>query len=87
MNGFESRSHRRILWRGSVHLVAPAGDRIAATIVDMSEVGLGLWSENVVETGTQVGIDGNGFHGAGVVRYCYPCDGGFRLGVQLGWPS
>lgn len=86
MNGIENRSHSRIVWRGSVHLVPPLGNRIAATIVDMSEIGLGLWSEKAVETGTPVGIDGNGFHGAGVVRYCYPRDGGFRVGIELGWP-
>ena len=87
MDGEENRSHGRIPWRGSVHLVAPAGDRIAATIQDMSEVGLGLWIERAVEAGMPVGIDGTGFHGAGVVRYCYRREGGFRVGVELGSPS
>jgi len=37
----------------------------------------------IAPTGAEVGIDGNGFQGSGIVRHCYPHQGGFHLGIEL----
>lgn len=83
MESEERRQERRIEWQGSVRLVMSGGDAVEATIADISEFGCGLQLDKPVEAGARVGIDGTGFEGAGVVRYCYPRGGGFRVGVEL----
>ena len=76
MDGIERRTEARVGWKGSVRLVIPSGDPVDATIADISEMGCGLRTDRTVKPGAAVGIDGTGFHGSGVIRYCYPHDGG-----------
>ncbi len=83
MEDKERRSHRRVEWRGLVRLVVPHADPVEATISDMSEAGCGLRTARAVEPGAEVGIDGSGVYGSGVIRYCYPHHGAFRIGVEL----
>ena len=83
MNSSERRQHQRIEWRGSVHVVIPGGQPLEATIADISERGCGLNATCALEPGSVVGIDGTGFEGTGVVRYCYPLNGHFRIGIEL----
>ena len=83
MENREQRGEPRINWRGSLRLVLPGEDPIEATIADISEMGCGLRAARAVPTGAEVGIDGNGFQGSGIVRHCYPHQGGFHLGIEL----
>jgi hypothetical protein len=79
----ERRQERRIAWQGAVRLVIGGADPLDAMIADISEFGCGLQLGQPVPAGARVGIDGTGFEGAGVVRYCYPLAGGFRVGIEL----
>ncbi len=79
----ERRQEGRIAWQGAVRLVIAGADPVEAAIADISEFGCGLQLAHQIEPGTKVGIDGTGFEGAGVVRYCYRHGGGFRAGIQL----
>ncbi len=83
MDGKEYRVQPRINWHGSVRLTIPNGEPIDATIADISEMGWGVRTEQAVSPGAEVGIDGVGFYGSGIVRYCYPHHGAFRIGIQL----
>jgi hypothetical protein len=87
MDGMERRVHQRIAWRGLVRLLIPGGDPVEATISDISESGCGVRIERAIERGAEVGIDGVDFHGAGVVRFCYPHHGAFRAGIELRPPD
>ena len=83
MESKELRSQTRVNWRGNVHLIVPGAEPITATIADISEAGCGLQIERAVEIGATAAIQGDVFEAAGVVRYCYPHQGGFRVGVEL----
>jgi hypothetical protein len=83
MDGKERRRQPRIEWRGYVKLTIPDGNLIDATIADISEVGCGFRTERALDPGLPIVIDGTGFHGDGIVRYCYPHQGAFRVGVEL----
>ncbi len=83
MAGMERRRQRRFEWRGSVRLVIPGRDPVEATISDISEIGCGMRTGQAVEPGSSVGIDGTGFHGNGIVRFCYPRRDGYQVGVEL----
>ena len=87
MDGKERRRQPRIEWRGYVKLAIADGKLIDATIADISEVGCGFRAAHAIEPGLPVVIDGTGFHGDGVVRYCYPRQGGFFIGVELQQPN
>ena len=77
------RQEKRIPWRGSIRLVVPGLEPFHATIADISEKGCGVRAEKPIETGAAVGIDGDGFHGSGIVRFCYPAGGLYRIGIEL----
>jgi len=83
MEGTERRIHQRTAWRGMVRLLISGEDPIEATISDISEGGCGLRIERALDPGTEVAIDGVGFYGAGVVRFCYSHHGAFRVGIEL----
>ena len=83
MDGIERRVYRRTDWRGSVRLLVPDVDPVDATIADISECGWGLRIDRAIDAGSEVGIDGTGFRGKGVVRFCYPHHGAFRVGIEL----
>ena len=83
MAGMERRRQRRVEWRGSVRLVIPGRDPVEATISDISEIGCGMRTGQAVEPGSSVGIDGTGFYGNGIVRFCYPRRDGYQVGVEL----
>ena len=87
MDAMERRVHQRVAWRGLVRLLVPGWDPVEATISDISEAGCGVRIERPIKAGVEVGIDGTGFHGAGVVRFCYPLDGAFRAGIELKPPD
>lgn len=83
MDGNERRKYRRIAWRGDIRLVIPGADPLDATVADISEIGCCVRTAQAVAPGIPVGIDGIGFEGAGITRYCYPHHGGFRVGIEL----
>jgi hypothetical protein len=83
MEAKEQRQERRVGWKGTVDLVIAGREPISAGIADISEAGWGLDVAQAIETGTRFEIHGNGFEGEGIVRYCGPHEGGFRLGVKL----
>ena len=83
MEATEHRTHQRIAWRGLVRLLIPGRDPVEATIADISESGCGVCIEQAIDPGVEVTIDGVGFYGAGVVRYCYRLHGAFRAGIEL----
>jgi hypothetical protein len=87
MDGKERREQTRIAWRGNVKLMITDGDPMDATIADISELGCGFRTERAIAPGLPVVIDGTGFRGDGVVRYCYPRQGGFFIGVELQQPN
>jgi len=87
MDVTERRNRQRIVWRGTVRLLIPGWEPVDATIADISEIGWGLRVEQALHPGDDVVIDGTGFHGAGVVRYCYPHHGAFRAGIELRPPD
>jgi len=87
MDGKERRIHPRTAWRGMVRLLIPGWDPVEATISDISEAGCGLRIERALHPGAEVAIDGVGFYGAGVVRFCYPFHGAFRAGIELRPPD
>ena len=79
----ERRKFPRVVWKGEVRLVIPGFDPVDATIADISEIGCGLDTSHAVAPGVSVGIDGTGFEGCGLVRYCYPTHCGYRVGIEL----
>ncbi len=79
----ENRSEARIRSRGQVTLLAQGVDQIPAVICDISLSGLSLQADRGLARGTEVVIDGLGFVGEGVVRYCECLGAVFRIGVQL----
>ena len=83
----EQRRDRRIDWRGIVQVIVPGEAPIDAKIADISEAGCGLDVAKAVATGLEVGINGDVFEASGIVRYCFPRQGGFRLGVELKPPQ
>ena len=83
MDGINRRGETRVEWRGSVQLVVKGFEPMTASIADISEFGCGLQVERAIAPGTTVGIEGDTFEASGSIRYCYPHQGGFRLGVEL----
>jgi hypothetical protein len=83
MGAKERRREERIAWRGDVRLIVDGAAPMPATIADISEIGCGFSTSSALDAGSAVCIDGEGFHGNGVVRYCYALHGGYRIGVEL----
>ena len=83
MDGSERRRERRTQWHGAVRLVIPGREPVEASIADISEIGCGMVTGRAVEPGAAVSIDGTGFYGSGIVRFCYPSQSGYRVGIEL----
>jgi hypothetical protein len=83
MASYENRSEGRIRSRGRVTLLVDGVDQIPGTIRDVSISGISLETKSGIACNTVVLIDGPGFVGEGIVRYCEPFGPVFRVGVQL----
>ena len=83
MTNEERRRERRVRSRGPVSLVAEGCEPVSGTIFDVSISGISVDSEHAIGLGSPVRIDGQGFAGDGIVRYCGPHHGRFRIGIEL----
>jgi hypothetical protein len=87
MTNDNARREPRVRSRGPVSLVVDDSAAIAATIFDSSPAGLSIDAENGVELDRTVRIEGQGFTGEGIVRYCGRRGEYFRIGLELIPPS
>jgi len=82
----ERRTESRLRSRGVVTLLS--GDIAArGTVYDVSLSGLAVDADAAIHPGAPVKIDGEGFTGAGIVRYCGPHHGRYRIGIELCGPE
>jgi hypothetical protein len=81
----EKRTEARHRSRGTVTLLAEGASPILCSIYDVSPSGLGLGVEAQVSLapGVSVAIEGTGFAGSGVVRFCYHTGQICRIGIEL----
>jgi hypothetical protein len=84
MKNHEQRKEPRVRSRGHVNLLAGGADAVSGTIHDVSPSGISVVAESEISIGTLVRIEGAGFTGHGVVRYCSRQGQGYRVGVALG---
>jgi hypothetical protein len=78
------RAELRIRSKGRFTLLVEGGSQpIVATVCDVSPSGIGLEARSSVAVGAPVRLDGDGIVADGVVRYCRPQDGIYRIGVAL----
>jgi hypothetical protein len=66
-----------------VTLQAAGAEAVSGTIYDVSASGIALVVDDEIAAGTLVQIEGVGFSGHGVVRYCRQHGPSYRLGVAL----
>jgi hypothetical protein len=86
MTNDERRAESRVRSRGRVTLLS--GDKAASgTVYDVSLTGLGVDADIAIHPGAAVKIDGEGFTAAGIVRYCGPHHGRYRIGIELCGPE
>jgi len=83
MKNDEQRKEARVRSRGKVNLVAGGAGAVAGTIHDVSPSGISVVTESEIKIGTSVQIDGHGFTGHGVVKYCRQHGHSYRVGVAL----
>jgi len=83
MKDHEQRKESRVRSRGRVNLLAGGADAVPGTIHDVSPSGISVVAESEISVGTPVQIDGAGFTGHGIVRYCRQHGQSYRLGVAL----
>jgi hypothetical protein len=83
MHDNDQRKEPRIRSRGRVNLLADGADAVSATIHDVAPSGISVVAESEISVDTPVQIDGDGFTGHGVVRYCRRHGQTYRLGVEL----
>ena len=84
MSDDDRRREPRIRSRGPVNLLAGGADVVSGTIHDVSPSGISVVAKTGITAGTRIQIDGDGFTGHGVVRYCYRHGQSYRLGVAVG---
>ena len=84
MQGHDQRKESRVRSHGQVNLVAGGDNAVSGTIHDVSPSGISVVAESGISVGTPVKIDGDGFTGHGVVRYCRRHGQSYRIGVSLG---
>ncbi|MGA2723758.1 MAG: PilZ domain-containing protein [Bryobacteraceae bacterium] len=84
MQDHDQRTESRVRSQGQVNLLAAGGDVVSGTIHDVSPSGISVVAESEISVGTPVQIDGDGFTGHGVVRYCRRHGQSYRLGVAVG---
>jgi hypothetical protein len=78
------RAEFRVRSKGRFALVVEGTDEpIVANVCDVSPSGIGLEAPSSVPIGAAVRLDGDGIVADGVVRYCRPEDGYYRIGVAL----
>jgi len=70
--------------QGRVTILTGGADAVSGTIHDVSPSGISVVAESGISVGTLVQIDGEGFTGHGVIRYCRQHGQSYRLGVALG---
>ena len=83
MQDHDQRTESRVRSQGQVNLLAAGGDVVSGTIHDVSPSGISVVAKTGITAGTRIQIDGDGFTGHGVVRYCYRHGQSYRLGVAL----
>jgi len=82
----ERRTESRVRSRGLVTLLS--GDKAArGSVYDVSLSGLAVEADAAIHPGAPVKIEGEGFIGAGVVRYCGLHHGRYRIGIELCGPE
>jgi hypothetical protein len=86
MTNDERRTEFRVRSRGPVSLTGDAGEAVTGTIYDVSISGLAVDTDSAMRIGLPVRIEGQGFTGEGVVRYCGQHNGRFRIGIILNSP-
>jgi hypothetical protein len=83
MSTADLRKESRVRSRGQVHLWIDDREYIAAIIHDVSVSGLCVETDTAATPGVCVRIEGTGFTGAAIVRYCGASGPAFRLGLEL----
>jgi hypothetical protein len=79
----DQRKEPRVRWRGPVSVRVGDANAFSGKIYDISASGIAVVAEGEISVGTSVQIDGDGFSGQGIVRYCCRHGEGYRLGVAL----
>ena len=87
MTNEERRTEFRVRSRGPVSLIGGAGEAVTGTIYDVSISGLAVEADSAMCIGLPVRIEGEGFTGEGVVRYCGQHNSRYRIGIILNTPK
>jgi hypothetical protein len=84
MQNHDQRKESRVRSQGPVTILTAGAGAVSGIIHDVSPSGMSLVAESEISVGTPVQIDGQGFTGHGVIRYCRRHGQSYRLGVALG---
>jgi len=83
MKNHDQRRESHVRSQGQVRLLTSGADAVSGTIHDISPSGISVAAESELTVGTLVQIDGEGFTGHGVIRYCRQHGQTHHLGVAL----
>ena len=82
----DRRRESRIRSKGQVLLVTEDERKIAATICDVSTLGMRVETSEELPLGLPLKIEVHDFHAFGVVRHCLAKDDKYHIGVLLNSP-